>query len=53
MAHPKKQLNSYETLALDLHPHWWFFAEPAAALVASIAFGIVVLATTDAGSNAR
>ena len=53
MAHPKKQLNSYETLALDLHPHWWFFAEPAASLVASIVFGIVVLAKTTSGSNAR
>lgn len=53
MAHPKKQLNSYETLALDLHPHWWFFAEPAASLVASIVFGIAVLVATDSDSNAR
>ena len=33
MPYPKKLLNDYETVALDLHPHWWSFAEPAAALV--------------------
>jgi hypothetical protein len=27
--YPKKLLNDYETVALDLHPHWWHFAEPA------------------------
>ena len=43
MPYPKKLLNDYETLALDLHPHWWYFAEPAFALVVTIVFGIVVL----------
>ena len=41
--YPKKLLNDYETVALDLHPHWWHFAEPALALVASIVFGIVMI----------
>ena len=27
MPYPKKLLNDYEELALDLHPHWWYFAE--------------------------
>ena len=27
MPYPKKLLNDYETVALDLHPHWWFFAK--------------------------
>ena len=43
MPYPKKLLNDNETVALDLHPHWWFFAKPAAALVVSIVVGIVAL----------
>jgi uncharacterized membrane protein YdbT with pleckstrin-like domain len=42
--YPKKLLNDYETVALDLHPHWWHFAEPALALAASIVVSIVLLA---------
>jgi len=45
MPYPKKLLNDFETLALDLHPHWWYFAEAVAALIACIALGIVVLVT--------
>jgi uncharacterized membrane protein YdbT with pleckstrin-like domain len=45
MPYPKKLLNDYEELAVDLHPHWWYFAEVVVALVASIVLGIVVLAT--------
>jgi uncharacterized membrane protein YdbT with pleckstrin-like domain len=41
MPYPKKLLNDYETVALDLHPHWWSFAEPASALVAAVVVGIV------------
>jgi len=47
MPYPRKLLNDYETVALDLHPHWWHFAEPALALVAAIALGIVVQVMTD------
>ncbi len=32
MPYPKKLLNDYEELAVDLHPHWWYFAEAVAAL---------------------
>ena len=42
MPYPKKLLNPDETVALDLHPHWWFFAEPASALLASIIAAIVI-----------
>ena len=42
MPHPKKLLNDYETVALDLHPHWWYFAEPVLALVGSVVLGIMV-----------
>ena len=41
MPYPKKLLNDYETVALDLHPHWWSFSEPALALVGSVIIGIV------------
>ena len=47
MPYPKKLLNDYETVALDLHPHWWYFAEPVTAIVASIVGGILVRALLD------
>lgn len=47
MPYPRKLLNDYETVALDLHPHWWFFAQPVSALVASIVIGIVSLTVLD------
>ena len=53
MPYPKKNLNTNETIALDMHPHWWYFAEPAFALLASIILGIVVLTQTESGSNGR
>ena len=43
MPYPKKLLNDHETVALDLHPHWWYFAHPVASLVASIVLGIIAL----------
>ena len=51
MPYPKKHLNSNETIALDMHPHWWYFAQPAAALVGSIVIGIVVLSKTESGDT--
>ena len=44
MPFPKKNLNANETIALDMHPHWWYFAEPAWSLLGSIILGIIVLA---------
>jgi uncharacterized membrane protein YdbT with pleckstrin-like domain len=41
MPYPKKLLNDYETVALDLHPHWWSFSEPAMALIGAVVVGIV------------
>lgn len=43
MPYPQKLLNDYEELAVDLHPHYWFFAEAVAALVGAIIVGIIVL----------
>ncbi len=47
MPYPKKLLNDYETVALDLHPHWWYFAKAASALLAAMAAGILVLIFLD------
>ncbi|MBN2622395.1 MAG: PH domain-containing protein [Acidimicrobiales bacterium] len=45
MPFPRKLLNDNEEIALDLHPHWWFFAPPLAALIGSIVLGAVVWST--------
>jgi uncharacterized membrane protein YdbT with pleckstrin-like domain len=47
MPYPKKLLNDYETVALDLHPHWWYFAEAVLALVGSMVLGVLVWAFLD------
>jgi uncharacterized membrane protein YdbT with pleckstrin-like domain len=47
MTFPKKHLNDGETIALDMHPHWWYFAEPAFALAATILVGIWVISLED------
>jgi uncharacterized membrane protein YdbT with pleckstrin-like domain len=53
MPYPKKLLNDYEELAVDLHPHWLYFAEAVFALLASIALGIVLLVIDSAPSELR
>ena len=35
MPYPRRLLNDDEEVALDIHPHWWFFAQPVALLVVS------------------
>jgi uncharacterized membrane protein YdbT with pleckstrin-like domain len=43
VAFPSKLLNDGEEVALDLRPHWWYMAEPTAALVGSILLGVIAL----------
>ena len=50
MPYPKKLLNDYKTVAVDLHPHWWYFAQPVAALVGSIILGIIALVSDVSGT---
>ena len=50
MAFPKKSLNNDEAVALDLHPHWWYFAEPAFTLLCVIIVGLIVLAKGPTGT---
>jgi uncharacterized membrane protein YdbT with pleckstrin-like domain len=40
-------LQDDEDVVLDLHPHWWFFAPPLLALIASVALGAALIAGTD------
>jgi uncharacterized membrane protein YdbT with pleckstrin-like domain len=54
--YPKKLLNDYETVALDLHPHWWYFVGPVIAVVGSIVLGVlslVLLGGDDLGDASR
>ncbi len=50
MTFSQKNLNANETIALDLHPHWWYFSSPVFALVVSI-IGSIWALTTDGDSN--
>ena len=51
MPFPKKNLNADESVALDLHPHWWYFAGPAATTFAVVGLGIVLLAKGPDGTG--
>ena len=53
MPYPKKNLNPDETVALDLHPHWWFFSEAAGALLLSVIAGIAIRVGLDAGNTRK
>jgi uncharacterized membrane protein YdbT with pleckstrin-like domain len=44
VAFPPKLLNDGEDVVLDLHPHWWFFIGPLAALVLTVAATLGVAA---------
>jgi membrane protein YdbS with pleckstrin-like domain len=43
VAFPRKLLNDGEEIVLDLKPHWWFMAEPTAALIAVTLVSILLL----------
>ena len=53
MAFPSRLLNDNETVSVDLHPHWWFLAAPAIAIVAAILGGVVTLVATEVDSTLR
>ena len=51
MPYPSRLLNDYETVAVDLHPHWWYFAQPVAALIGSMLLGVLAkIFADDAGT---
>jgi len=47
MAFDRKLLHEHEELVLDLRPHWWYMAEPTAALLGAAVFGLIVLTVLD------
>lgn len=53
MTFAKKNLNPNETVALDMHPHWWYFAGPAVSLFLAIVLGIYVGVGLDGNGSGR
>ena len=43
MPFPERLLNEGEEVVLDLRPHWWYMAGPAAAVVLAFALALFVL----------
>jgi uncharacterized membrane protein YdbT with pleckstrin-like domain len=52
VAFPRRLLNTGEEVVVDLRPHWWFFAGPAALLAVTVV-GLVIAASVDAPSFLR
>jgi uncharacterized membrane protein YdbT with pleckstrin-like domain len=44
---PRRLLNEGEDVVLDLHPHWWFFSGPVAAVVAATVAAVAVREVSD------
>ena len=47
MPYPAKLLNPDESVALDLHPHWWYFAESVSSFVVSGVLWLFVFGQED------
>ena len=47
MPFPRKLLNEGEDVVLDLHPHWWYFVKPGAALVVTVVAAIALWEVDD------
>lgn len=46
MPFPRRLLNDYESMVLDLHPHWWFYGPQCLSLFGSMVFTSFVLGKT-------
>jgi uncharacterized membrane protein YdbT with pleckstrin-like domain len=53
MPYPQRLLNRHEEVAVDLHPHWWYYSKPVGAMVVSIGVGVFTLTSTDADTDLR
>ncbi len=49
MPFPKRLLNDYETMVLDLHPHWWYYGPQALSVFGSMVLALFVLGKTSGG----
>ena len=47
MPFPRKLLNEGEDVVVDLHPHWWFFSGPVAAVAMALAAAAVLRDVSD------
>jgi len=53
MPYPARLLNTDESVALDLHPHWWFFAESVTSFVVSVVLSFFLLGQNDPGGMVK
>ena len=51
MPYPARLLNPDESVALDLHPHWWFFAESVTSFVVSVVLSFFLLGQSEPKSD--
>lgn len=51
MPYPARLLNPEESVALDLHPHWWFFAEAVTSFAVSGVLSLFLLGQNDPKSD--
>ena len=51
MPYPRRLLNDNETITLDIHPHWWYFAGPVSILLVLVVLAGVVLSKLDGGAE--
>lgn len=49
MPFPRRLLNDYETVALDLHPHWWYWGASALTLAATMVLSLFINANVADG----
>ena len=46
---PKDMLNQNEEIVLDIHPHWWYFAESVGVLIPIMIAEIYIATKIDGG----
>lgn len=51
MPYPRKLLNDNESIVLDLHPHWWFYAVQSLSTMVVVILGFSVNANLDGWSR--
>jgi uncharacterized membrane protein YdbT with pleckstrin-like domain len=51
MPYPQRNLNPDENIALDMHPHWWYFAEPAFTVAGVVILAVIVKTRFDSGNT--
>jgi membrane protein YdbS with pleckstrin-like domain len=49
MPFPRRLLNDYENIVLDLHPHWWYFGSSVSTLLGSMFLTLMLRAQMPSG----